>query len=175
MSSLTAQSCPQVRISEYQHFWRTSAPDWISSSLLTHPELLLEGMGFPGTLDASNTLPRWLLRERWPHTVPLKVPLWQGRTALELCRGTQSSVISHSWELLPPLLLRYSKEIRFFLNIQGGYKLQLRRKGLPQEIVSNIKAAQQQFICFSLPSGTAHNLYFCDLFSLECRTMTSHR
>lgn len=80
-------------------------PDWISSCLLSHPDLLLEGMGFPGTLDPLNTA-QVVSKERGPHIVPLEVPLWQCRTALELCRGAQIPVISHSWELLPPMLLR---------------------------------------------------------------------
>lgn len=71
--------------------------------------------------------------------------------------------------MLPPVLLR------FCLSVQAGYKVHLRRKGLPQEIVSSLKAAQHQFIYFSLPSSTAHNLYFCALFLLECRSMTSWR
>lgn len=122
-------------------------PGWISSCLLSHPDLLLEGMGFPGTLDPWNTLPRWLLR-KGGHTLSLWKSLSGSRTALELCRGAQIPVISHSWELLPPMLLRYPKEIRFFLCIQAGHVLQLGRKGLPQETVSCLKAAQHQFIYF---------------------------
>lgn len=73
-SSFRAQSCLQDRISRFQHFWRTPAPDWISSCLLSHPELLFEGMGFPGTLDALNTA-QVASKERWTHTVPLQVSL----------------------------------------------------------------------------------------------------
>jgi len=61
--------------------------------------------------------------------------------------------------VLPSVLLRYLKEIRFCLSTQAGHKLQVRKKGLPQEIASNLRPAQPQFIYFPPPNSTAHNLF----------------
>lgn len=142
-------------------------PGWISSCLLNHPDLLLEGMDFPGTLDALNTLPRWLLRKGG-----LTLSLWKSPSLAvqdspgalqrdsDLCYFPQLGITP----VLPPMLLRYPKEIKFCLSIQTGHKLQLERKGLPQEIVSSLTEVQNQFMYLSLPSSTAYNLYFCALF-----------
>lgn len=92
-------------------------PYWISSCLLSHPDVLLEGMGFPGTLDALNTLPKWLLR-KGGHTVSLKIPLsgkvgqpWSSAEALGsqlfptagnyICASSYVSQISKRIQILP--------------------------------------------------------------------------
>lgn len=65
------------------------------------------------------------------------------------------------------MLPRDSEEIKYCLSVQAEQKLQVGRKGLQQEIASNLKVAQPQFIYLPPPNSKAHHiflifeLYFC--------------
>lgn len=58
------------------------------------------------------------------------------------------------------MLLRDSEEIKYCLSVQAGQKLQVGRKGLQQEIASNLKVAQPQFIYLPPPNSEAHHIFF---------------
>lgn len=148
---------------------------WSSSCLFSAPDLLLEGSGFPTTMDKLNTQLRWLLREGGQKVATCCLfespPLWLCRTTLELCRGTQISVsISHSWELRLCFLLcssgiqKGSGSASVFkqgINYRPGGKV-FHRKLLP---ISN----QHNPNLFIFPHQTAQpiifSLFLCSVFA----------
>lgn len=98
---------------------------------------------------------------RWPHAVSLKILLsgyigqpWSSAEAL----GSQY-LFPTAVKLRLCNLLYFSgiQKRSGSASIQAGHKLQVRRKGLPQEIASNLKPAQSQFIYFPPPNSIAHN------------------